>query len=119
MFFITASVTILPLIRLIFSVSSDFWVLPTPLISNVLSLGLSFRTIDKYIFSPSILFTKILISPIIPCFHSFFIAPEIDSPGIVILSPTLIPARDFNATSSKYFSPSTLISATSYVFGFE
>ena len=53
-----------------------------------------------------------------PCFHNFLIAPEIDSPGIEILSPTFIPARDFNAISSKYFSPSTFISATSYVLGF-
>ena len=59
----------------------------------------------------------ILISPIIPCFHNFFIAPDIASPGIEILSPTLIPAKDFSATSSKYFSPITSISATSYTLG--
>ena len=58
------------------------------------------------------------MSPIIPCFHNFLIAPEIASPGIEILSPTFIPARDFNAISSKYFSPSTFTSATSYVLGF-
>ena len=53
------------------------------------------------------------MSPIIPCFQSFLIAPDIASPGIEILSPTFIPAKDFNATSSKYFSPITSISATS------
>ena len=60
---------------------------------------------------------EILISPIIPCLHSFFIAPEIASPGIEISSPTFMPANDFNAISSKYFSPITSISATSYFFG--
>ena len=40
-------------------------------------------------------------------------APDIASPGIEILSQTFIPAKDFNATSSKYFSPITSISATS------
>ena len=58
------------------------------------------------------------MSPIIPCLQSFFIAPEIASPGIDIASPTFIPARDFRAISSKYFSPSMSISATSYFFGF-
>ena len=117
MFLIIASVTILPLIKLIFSDNSDFCVFPIPFISKVLSRGLSLRTILKKILLSSILLTKILISPIIPCFHSFFIAPEIASPGIEILSPTLIPDKDFNAISSKYFSPITSISATSYVLG--
>ena len=58
------------------------------------------------------------MSPIIPCFHNFFIAPDIASPGIEILSPTFIPDKDFKAISSKYFSPITSISATSYVLGF-
>ena len=46
-FLITASVTILPLIKFIFSVSSVFCVLPIPLMLKVLNLGLSFKTIDK------------------------------------------------------------------------
>ena len=88
-----------------------------PLILKVLNLGLSFKTIDKKTFSSSILLITILISPIIPCFHSFLIAPDIASPGIEILSPTFIPANDLRAISSKYFSPITSISATSYVLG--
>ena len=83
----------------------------------MLNRGLSFKTIDKKILSSSILLTKILMSPIIPCFHSFLIAPEIASPGIEILSPTFIPDNDLSAISSKYFSPIISISATSYVLG--
>ena len=58
------------------------------------------------------------MSPIIPCFHNFLIAPDIDSPGIDILSPTLSPDNDLSAISSRYFSPTTSNSAISYSLGF-
>ena len=113
MFLIVASVTILPRIRFIFSFSSEVCVFPIPLNIKVLSLGLSVNIIDRYTFLSSILFIKILISPIIPCFHNFFIAPDIDSPGMEISSPILSPDSDFKAISSRYFAPIIFISAIS------
>ena len=113
MFLIVASVTILPLIRFIFSFSSEVCVFPIPINVKVLSLGLSVNIIDRYTLFSLILSIKILISPIIPCFHSFLIAPDIDSPGIEISSPTLSPDKDFKAISSRYLAPIIFISAIS------
>ena len=54
-----------------------------------------------------------------PCFHNFFIAPDIASPGIVIWSPIFNPDIEINAILSKYFDPRTSIFPISYVFGLE
>ena len=70
-------------------------------------------------FSSSILAIFIEISENNPCFHSFLIAKEISSPGMIIFSPISNPLILIKVFLSRYFVPLTVILDIVYSLGFE